>query len=304
MPETEDQSCENGESTKQYLKRVLNAHGYPFQFAVLQHARRLQSHGLSGWVFESSEVPVGESGRSTHIDFVLRRYDGRGSTSSLNLYLIAECKRVNPLKSKWCFVRNPYPMRNKSGSAHPIQFDRIVSQDSQDRYTKGGMIKHWDYPTFELPFELKTHKPNDPLSPLSKSPINDAAFQVLLGQRGFISHLTSMTGTDKHEQLRRENVFIPVVFTTADLFVSDVDLSDADLASGEVHTDSDVLIKRPWLWYNFRRHSDLDHPFEKYGSSQTNVDEYFAAFTRSVAFVSVSGIDEFLTLDFGQWLSG
>ncbi|QQS31886.1 MAG: hypothetical protein IPM50_09350 [Acidobacteriota bacterium] len=166
------------------------------------------------------------------------------------------------------------------------------------------MIKHWDSPTFELPFEIKSHKPNDPLSPLTKSPINDAAYQVLLGQRGFIFHLSSMTGTDKQERLRRENVFIPVVFTTADLLESDVDLSAADLASGEINTDPNALIKRPWLWYNFRRHADLDLAFENHEGSQTNVDRYFTAFTRSIAFVSVSGIDEFLTLDFGQWLSG
>lgn len=303
MSKSDSQSSSPVETTEQYFRRVLNAHGYPFQFAVIRRAQVLRQLQYSKWVFESSEIPVGTSGRSTHVDFVFRDYRGRDNGAFPNLYLIAECKRVDPSKAIWCFVRNPYPMRNAAESSHPVQFDRIISKVGEERYVKDGLIKHWGSSVFELPFQLRSSQPNDPLSPLARSPINDAAYQVLLGQQGFISHLTSLKGVHEQEQMRRENVFVPVVFTTAELFVSDVDLGDSDIYSGEITKDLKSMQKVNWLWYNYRRPSDLGISLEEHGRDLTHYDRYFAFFTRSIAFVSVSGIDEFLTIDFSQWLS-
>ena len=71
------------------LRKVLNRHGYGFHYSVLQRIGGLRR---SGWRFEVAEMPVEVQGMSTRIDFILRRFN-------THLYLLAECKRVNPALS-------------------------------------------------------------------------------------------------------------------------------------------------------------------------------------------------------------
>lgn len=94
------------------LRKVLNRHGYGFHYAVLRNAYELHANGKSRWFFEAAEFPVSVGGFDTRIDFILRSQDP--SDIYWDCFLIAECKRVDPALSNWCFVRTPYVRRNHS----------------------------------------------------------------------------------------------------------------------------------------------------------------------------------------------
>jgi hypothetical protein len=91
------------EQFTQSFAKVLNRHGYGFQFSVLKKADELRKQGRSMWRLEACEFPVEVQGAGTRVDFVLERGD-HGSRRR-PLYMLAECKRANPALSNWCFVR-------------------------------------------------------------------------------------------------------------------------------------------------------------------------------------------------------
>ena len=96
------------------FRAAVDRHGHAFQNAVLRRADYLFGIRHSMWAFSAAEVPCEVRGASTRIDFVLQRNDWNGSGPVA--YLIAECKRINPALSDWCFARTPYIRRNLSSS--------------------------------------------------------------------------------------------------------------------------------------------------------------------------------------------
>jgi hypothetical protein len=69
----------------------------------------------ASWMFDSAEFPVVAGGSTTHVDFILR-------SRSRRTYLVAECKRADPARARWCFARAPYTWHN------PIKGEVIFDQ--------------------------------------------------------------------------------------------------------------------------------------------------------------------------------
>jgi hypothetical protein len=91
---------QNIEKLEKSLQKVLDSHGYGFQYAVVEKIKEIYDMQRL-WLFEVAEFPVATRGHETRIDFVIKPSDAL-------FYLIAECKRVNPSFSDWCFIRAPY----------------------------------------------------------------------------------------------------------------------------------------------------------------------------------------------------
>ena len=89
------------EPTPNDVRKLLGAHGHGFQYAVLRRAKELAEKRLSNWVFEAAEFPVGTSESPIHVDFVLRDLQA-------TVYLVVECKRADPARANWCFLKAPY----------------------------------------------------------------------------------------------------------------------------------------------------------------------------------------------------
>jgi hypothetical protein len=90
---------------------------------------------------------------------------------------------------------------------------------------------------------------------------------------------------------------IPVVFTTASLFVSDLALGDSSLEDGRVPTPVAPLKRAPWLMYQWPVSPDLMHtvPGDRVDNRLSRVLE--VDLVRTVAIVSPDGIAPYL-----QWL--
>ena len=143
------------------FRKVLNRHGYGFQYRVMQEAQSLFEAARSRWVFEVAEFPVAVRGRDTHIHFILRHGDR-------SMYMIAECKRVNPALSNWCFARAPFTRRNRSTDklffAHAMIDGNAslavgISQESSEK------IYHFP---FEMPSRSKGEEHGKPRGELDK----------------------------------------------------------------------------------------------------------------------------------------
>jgi hypothetical protein len=116
---------------------------------------------------------------------------------------------------------------------------------------------------------------------------------------GFVDHLFP----ERRTQFRSSRtVVVPVIFTTASLWVAQGDLSTADLATGQLPTEWGQVAQTPWLWFNHNQSRALRHglpPSAELDVVSTLLQEEY---TRTIAIVSPGGLDAFLRADLVSWL--
>ncbi len=230
--------------------KLLNSHGYAFQYSVIRLAEKLAAEERSAWLFQGAEFPVVVQGADTRIDFIM-------SSQSLRTYMVSECKRVNPALGDWCFAQAPYTHRN-------TQENRLIFDSIEARALQGATARAEgrDYEftssvtsiitsqNYHLGFELKSNQRGDPQA---GGGIDDAIGQVLRGVNGLINYFAShqrslRNGFLSHLPIPRQNFttkIVPVIFTTANLWASDVDLGAADLTTGKITHESVQLTPAP-----------------------------------------------------------
>jgi hypothetical protein len=276
------------EEFTRYFASVLNRHGYGFQFSVLKKANELARQNKSPWRLEACEFPV-EGGAGTRIDFVLsrppRRYDGLK-----HYFLIAECKRANPALSNWCFARAPFTRQNASPdkSRDKLIVECLLREDDGLKTFARGIFESLD--VYHLAFEVRSNAKGDPSGETGQA-IENAATQVSRSLNGFIHTLF------REPQLiegYRQLEFLPVIFTTANLFVTETDLSLANLETGNLELATEDVKRVSWLFYQYPLSPALKHPIAMKirGDTIGALLEY--GFLRTIAIVSPNGIEEFL----------
>jgi hypothetical protein len=277
------------EPTLNDVRKVLGAHGHGFQYAVLRRAEELSAQRLSAWVFEAAEFPVGAADNPIHVDFVLRN-------ASSTVYLVVECKRADPARASWCFVKAPYTRRNAPDAELVFQEvhyrpANIVVARPRTRFAA--------LESTHLGFELRTGAKGEGIA--SGSAIKEATAQVLRAANGLIDHLFPGPAT----AVQREGIaiFVPVIFTTARLWVARGDLSTADLPTGLLPEEWGTLSGVPWLWYTHNQSPALRHrlPSSVPDGAALSVALH-AEYARTIAVVGPDGVDAFLRFDLVTWL--
>lgn len=229
--------------------KVLNRNGYGFQFSVIKKAQESGKAAKSAWLFETIEFPVEVRGSGTRVDFILRKSAGRDKP----FFLLAECKRANPGLSNWCFVRAPYVNRNQWGNSEPIFMEHIQRNDdgSISAYAKSrSSIENY----YHIGLEVRSNLKGDPAGESGRA-IEDAAFQISRGLNGYIETVS------KNIQILRDHAhadFIPVIFTTAQLWGSEVNLSLASIETGASDLGGVEFKKLPWLCYHIIYRPELN----------------------------------------------
>ena len=266
------------------FRRHLNTHGYGFQYAVLKHIRNMPR---TRWEVEAVELPVSFRGRATHIDFVLRN-----CWAEPLLRVAAECKRANPALVDWGFVRTP---DMSDAAVLTLEVVRFQSGGLKTAGLESHNFWHSDR-VYNLGFPIKGCEKGDSAGS-SRTALDDAIAQVLRGANGLMEYLA---GNPKllrgHGPDDRSGRVLPVVFTTARLWASDIELSESDLASGNVPEGS--LKKLEWLWLKQNISTDLRHslsPASRPDVPDPSLEDYIRRdYVRVIAIVSMAGIDSFL----------
>jgi hypothetical protein len=273
------------------LERTLNRHGFSYQFAVLDRADELRENRLSTWYLEGTEIPAGKGNDATHIDFVLFQKPQFRREVASNLFLIAECKRVDPARAVWAFARKPYNWPFPSQTDSYIQFERLEKTDTVRPHYRNTQIKYTDQPIYDLPFDLKTNEKGDASDTSGRSAINNAVAQVLRGTKGFLELVHEI---NKNDSAPCRFTFLPAIFTTARLFTTDSSIIATDLEHGQVDSHSLSVNERPWLWFNFNRSTSFLPEVPADPVSHQCYNHWFLQFTRTIAIVGPNGIDTFL----------
>jgi len=272
------------------LVHSINIHGHAFQYAVLKHAEKLFEKNASPWVFEVAEFPVVNNNVPVHIDFILRNKNEQSS-------LIAECKRCDPAISNWCFIKAPYVSRGLSSGRERIVRELIFKRKEANSVTSGLQWIDRSSDIYRLSFEIKSKTKGEGFQ--GRGQINDAITQVLRGLNGMVAFAVNELANGNYALFKEDNFgtryasYLPVIFTTAKLWVCDCDISEADLQSGKVNIDEAKLEERKWLFYQYAQSPDLKHPFreESYGDIS---DILYSDYTRTIPIVNSDGIKDFL----------
>lgn len=288
----------NDQLAREFAK-YLSQHGYGFQYAVIKYIHHLITTNQivmidDFWRFLMSEFPV-ESEKGTRVDFVLERPARDGGYK--RLFLIAECKRANPALANWCFVKSPYTHRARWGSTEYVHLECVKKSpvvNSLRGVLAAGVKANADHQAYHLAFAIRTQAKGDEDSKTARqSEIEDAVGQVLRGANGFVMHF------DRRPHLLDDDQqvgILPVIFTTANLYTSDVKLDEAELATGKV--DGGSLTRAPWVMYQYAMSPGLKHAAISHSAAGDLVELYQAEYIRTVPVVSVEGI-----LDFMVWAS-
>lgn len=274
----------------------VNRSGHGFHYAVVRRLGELSlqlRQQRSDWLWDRpiSEFPVVIGTDIMHVDFIV---SGRSRwTRPTPIYLVAECKRPDPKFSQWCFVRAPF-------AEEEIVFDRLIFRPPSDLRSEPVMSRpQQKNGLYHIGYVTKG-KASGESGPSGGGAINDATAQVLRGVSGLINHLFAPAGDGGDGN--RHFAFLPVIFTTAEIWVTELDISSADLNTGNVPDFEPE--KKDWIWFNHNRSSRLRHGLKSSGTKTDNLaDALKAEFTRSVAIVGVEGIDSFLSQNF-EWLFG
>jgi hypothetical protein len=155
---------------------------------------------------------------------------------------------------------------------------------------------------YHLGFPIKAAVKGDAKGDGGRSALDGAVTQVLRGTNGLIDLLAGEpTLLRPTRGGGATGCVIPVVFTTAKLWISEVELAKSDLASGKV--PEALLQPIPWLWLKQNTSPDLKHSLAEDPPERSTLDDLgnYARwhFSRCVAVVSVEGVEAFLSQ--GHW---
>jgi len=281
----------SNEHVSELLKKTLDIHGHGFHFAVLSRMNAMSEQGQIPWRLHGTEFPVINKGETTHADFIL--------DDAMKSYLIGECKRADPARANWCFVKAPFTWSDNRENY--VQFDKISQFKSEGKLVNvfKSALAATQRNITHLGIEVNTGEKGDGIAAPHKSAINQAVSQVLRSSSGFVNHFWKQLSDIQKPRI--DYRFIPTIFTTAQLWVTDTNLGEAELSTGILPKNVVKAEKVDWLWFNHNRSPNLA-PDLKLESPDKQVSSEFNEFVRSVAIVSPSGIDAFFKVNMTTWL--
>ena len=217
------------------LRRVLNSEGYGFQSAILK-----KCINETNWHDGVDEFPVELHDSAVHVDFIL------GYHTDL---LVAECKRVDGWT--WAFARGNSATSGSWGARPVVDYlAKVTAVDSPLR----GQIQQQPRSLaalggspYNVSVEMKARHKTVGDQPAKARPrsLDSAVTQVLRARGGLLSLIAKRNAAD-----HIAGAVVPVIFTTATLLVTEVDLSDADLADGRLASVEAKAVDA--LWFNYR----------------------------------------------------
>jgi len=288
------------------IKRVfndqLNRHGYGFQYSVLRRAEELCTSKLSSWVFEACEFPVEVRGDGTRIDFILR------PSRKQPYLLIAECKRADPKFSHWCFIKAPIVRRQETELfiADHIRWSPRGKEVGLEKLIAGPQDILGDVTpeAYHIARAVKNASAKGETNSSENDAIEKAASQVCRGINGFIETMQQHpklfeSGSQTAEGFY-ERTLIPVVFTTAQLYVSTYDLSLADIRTGKCDLSHADFRETDLLYFQYHLSPGIKHTARPEKEDTAIGSLLYNEYMRTIPIVSAKGIDSFLT-HFKPW---
>lgn len=295
---------------QEILFNALNEHGFLFQEKC---AQEIQCSTNTGWSLHVTEHPVSLKGKDTRIDIVIR---DESSAENCEVYGLIECKRVDPQYKCWLFGKSMYeaPVPAKA------QIIKVEMKERRYRRQRNLLAGPVQYVPIRIPFDIDAHlidnwwvevnlKPSRNKRISEPQPIEDAFHQICTGIGGLAAEqerqrVRTLGDCDENisEPTDFEVYLVPIIITTAPLYVAGYDISDVDVKTGNIDK-SKVKFSHckaepepvNWVMVDYRAGASVT-PDELYrnfhGTEPVDLEPYNR---RSIFVVNSSHICDFLT---------
>lgn len=260
----------------------LNRQGHGFQYSVLNLARTLAGKKASPWVFEASEFPTEVQGSGTRIDFILKLKNTR-------LFMLAECKRVDPKFSNWCFVKAPFVRRGRMSEVFLAEYIELNPQ-SICIATAEELDVLIEKQAYHIGFVIKSKVAKGQSGKSGLDAIEQAATQVCRGLNGLVE-LVSI----KKDLITSPTFFVPVIFTTAKLYSCDCNLGSATLENGKLDISKEKLSEVDLIFYQYHISPGIKHSAHMAQTARNFSELLDYEYIRTIPIVSAKGTADFLT---------
>jgi len=208
------------------LFNALNEQGYLFREACEQALKNKE--GTTGWEVKASEYPVSLQGQDTRVDIVLRSK----TSSSPELYALVECKRADPAYIYWIFGAPGLPFGDALCSTLGLEC-REIRSDRPYQASRFVTRLHFNLLTHGAESWLEARKGSNRRTSTPQN-IENAFGQVLKGVGGLAQE--QLDQRHKSGDLFK-TFFVPVVVTTASLYVAYYETRNVDLSTGQIAKD-------------------------------------------------------------------
>lgn len=146
---------------------------------------------------------------------------------------------------------------------------------------------------FQIAVEARTSEPKSKdEGGTGKGQIEEAAGQVCRGLNGLVQFFYDRGVLIK--QAKKEISFVPMIVTTANLWVTDDILSGASPTTGKMSHESLSVRPVKWLWYQYHQSPSLKHNVQVNNKGLKIEDVLFYEFVRPIAIVRPEGLEDFL----------
>jgi len=284
------------ENINNKFEQQLNRHGYGFQYTVLELLKKLANEGRSNWLFEAAEFPVEVQGVGTQIDFILRY-------RTTQLFILAECKRVDPKFNNWCFVKAPYVRRNRNYESYFVDhveynYNEFFPENSCLITGEELITPVTEYRTYHIGFIVKSHNIKGESGKTENDAIEKATTQICRGLNGLIELLSKRPSLIKKEEknniINSGATFLPVIFTTAKIFTCDHDISLANIEDGKLDLYDEKIVTKDWILYQYHISPNIKHLCKPGQITNKFAEVLDQEYVRTIAIVSVEGINDFM----------
>jgi|ERR1043165_2606885 hypothetical protein len=290
-----------GQDLKGLEKAVLNAiesHGHALQFVALRQFNFLSARGLSEWEPLVAEFPVSCGDHETRVDFVLKH-------KTRDLYLSCECKRPDPKFTSWVFLRTNVVPGSTTG-AECFQFQYSKLQDAGDSYAAfakafplgpfgvnlGMVIQRKRTQTQNQPEGESEFEDSQGRGGKDKKDIEQTAFQAFLGSVGLSRAIRQ---GERGLAAPKNFAVIPMIVTTANLYISDKDIGDSDLSTGNLNEKTLSLLPVEWVYLQYHCPAQLNRYREPIFSKEGSLESVLiAGHIRTIPIVKAQSIAKFL----------
>jgi hypothetical protein len=227
---------------QEVLFNALNEHGFLFQEKC---AQEIQYSTNTGWSLHVTEHPVSLKGKDTRIDIVIR---DESSAENYEVYGLIECKRVDPRYKCWLFGKSLY----EASVPAKAQIIKVERKEKNYRKRRDLLARPVQYVPIRMPFNIDAHlidnwwvevnlesSKNKRIS--DPQPIEDVFHQICTGIGGLAveqvrQRIRTLGDFDEYipEPTDFEVYLVPIIITTAPLYVTAYDISDVDIKTGNI----------------------------------------------------------------------
>ena len=235
------------QSEEEWIVQAINIHGFFFESWC-----RTAIESLGRWKVLSTYEPVSVSGKESNLD-IWAEY--RSSNSEHILNILIECKKANPEFVKWIF----FPRMQTPKTNAIVVSEAVIGEDKNTPTiwrAKTGPSQKFPFKDISVAMEAREvrgeymqTKDDKTKTRTANASIMEASYQIALATQSIFAavrkNARELTDGARTSVPWKHHTFLPIIVTTAELFICGFDPNEISDSTGEIPWGKVVIEETP-----------------------------------------------------------